>query len=405
MPRLEAPAPSATRSRSRGARRLRCSLPATPEWPGAARRSGSITRRCCLWVRGESHALVAPRPSSRSSAPARRPATASTSRWSSPRNSPAAASRRVGRRLRHRRRGPSRRARGGRHRPSRCSRAASTGLPGRAREPDRAHRAAGRGRQRGAVRGGADEVAVPSAQPAHRGTRPSDGGRRGGVAQRLAQHGRARGGARRDRSAPCPVRSRAPPPPACHRLLREYGARCVTRSTRSRELLGGRVVRRRRPAGEASRRRAEPTDDATRVLDALSIRAWRDADRRRAPCGDGARGGRGDPGPARRWRARSRERQRVATRACRAVRIGRAPVRSGATADAGGTGACWWDGARRGSGGVRRAPRGRAPTLARDGPGVPRRSARSRRDRSPIPLDRGRPRAAAGVAVEGDEAR
>jgi len=54
----------------------------------------------------------------------------------------------------------------------------------------------------------------------------------------------------------------------CHRLLREYDARCVTTSAEVRELLGFETGS---PCEDASR-----TDDRTRVLDALSTRAGRD---------------------------------------------------------------------------------------------------------------------------------
>lgn len=69
-----------------------------------------------------------------------------------------------------------------------------------------------------------------------------------------------------------------------HRLLREYGAQCITGAPDVRELLGlDRDDRRTRGAADAggppqgSSSAGGSTDDATRVLDALSTRAWRDA--------------------------------------------------------------------------------------------------------------------------------
>jgi DNA processing protein len=65
-----------------------------------------------------------------------------------------------------------------------------------------------------------------------------------------------------------------------HRLLREFGAECITSAADIREMLGigigGAGVPQRSSGGEED---ARPwTDDATRVRDALSTRAWRDAD-------------------------------------------------------------------------------------------------------------------------------
>jgi DNA processing protein len=57
----------------------------------------------------------------------------------------------------------------------------------------------------------------------------------------------------------------------CHRLLREYGATCVTSASDVRELLG---LAPETPHEVDGRPR---TDERTRVRDALSTRAWRDA--------------------------------------------------------------------------------------------------------------------------------
>lgn len=58
-----------------------------------------------------------------------------------------------------------------------------------------------------------------------------------------------------------------------HRMLREFDAQCITSADDVRELLGMWVAG-RMPPGPAARR----TDDATRVRDALSTRAWRSTD-------------------------------------------------------------------------------------------------------------------------------
>jgi len=55
-----------------------------------------------------------------------------------------------------------------------------------------------------------------------------------------------------------------------HRLLRDYGAQCITSADDVRELLGMGT----RDAGPADR--SPMTDDTTRVRDALSARSWRD---------------------------------------------------------------------------------------------------------------------------------
>ncbi|MCM3696812.1 DNA-processing protein DprA [Microbacterium oleivorans] len=56
----------------------------------------------------------------------------------------------------------------------------------------------------------------------------------------------------------------------CHRLLREYDARCVTSADEVRELLGG--------EGPDYRSTSDRVDDTTRILDALSPRSPRSAD-------------------------------------------------------------------------------------------------------------------------------
>jgi DNA processing protein len=67
-----------------------------------------------------------------------------------------------------------------------------------------------------------------------------------------------------------------------HRLLREFGAECITSAADVRELLGigaapGRAAPGNAPLGRGGGERP-PTDDAMRVRDALSTRVWRDAD-------------------------------------------------------------------------------------------------------------------------------
>jgi DNA processing protein len=62
-----------------------------------------------------------------------------------------------------------------------------------------------------------------------------------------------------------------------HRLLREFGAQCITSAADIRELLGMGTAPTR--LSTASGVDARPrTDDATRVRDALTTRAWRDID-------------------------------------------------------------------------------------------------------------------------------
>ncbi|GAA1990846.1 DNA-processing protein DprA [Microbacterium pumilum] len=62
-----------------------------------------------------------------------------------------------------------------------------------------------------------------------------------------------------------------------HRLLREFGAQCITSAADVRELLGLDVTPRFVASGGSSEERP-PTDDTTRVRDALSTRVWRDAE-------------------------------------------------------------------------------------------------------------------------------
>lgn len=71
-------------------------------------------------------------------------------------------------------------------------------------------------------------------------------------------------------AVPGPVTSAASA--GCHRLLREYGAECITSAEDVRELLGighGSLM----DPGVSAR-----TDDTTRVRDALSTRTWRDSE-------------------------------------------------------------------------------------------------------------------------------
>jgi DNA processing protein len=60
----------------------------------------------------------------------------------------------------------------------------------------------------------------------------------------------------------------------CHRLLREFDARCVTTSDEAAELLGLDAAHDARPQeGDDDR-----TGERTRVSDALSVRSWRTVD-------------------------------------------------------------------------------------------------------------------------------
>lgn len=69
-----------------------------------------------------------------------------------------------------------------------------------------------------------------------------------------------------------------------HRLLREFDARCITSAADIRELLGVGDGQGDRPGGIGDDGRPR-TDDTTRVRDALSTRAWRDADDLARRCG------------------------------------------------------------------------------------------------------------------------
>lgn len=75
-------------------------------------------------------------------------------------------------------------------------------------------------------------------------------------------------------AVPGPVTSAASA--GCHRLLREFDARCVTSADDVLELVGvtpGPLMR----GGPAAAKSGDRTDDATRVVDALSTRNWRSA--------------------------------------------------------------------------------------------------------------------------------
>ena len=69
-----------------------------------------------------------------------------------------------------------------------------------------------------------------------------------------------------------------------HRLLREFGAQCITSAADIRELLGEAVSP--NPVATVTGDESRPrTDDATRVRDALSTRAWRDGEDIARRCG------------------------------------------------------------------------------------------------------------------------
>nr|WP_242061569.1 DNA-processing protein DprA [Microbacterium ureisolvens] len=86
-------------------------------------------------------------------------------------------------------------------------------------------------------------------------------------------------------AVPGPITSAASA--GAHRLIREYGAECITSADDVRELLG------LPPANAAGTTPGSGyTDDATRVQDALSTRAWRDVEevaRRAGMAADGVR--------------------------------------------------------------------------------------------------------------------
>jgi len=83
-------------------------------------------------------------------------------------------------------------------------------------------------------------------------------------------------------AVPGPVTSAASA--GCHRLLREFDARCITSADDTAELLGL-VTRVGSSAGDAHGDARTRTDDRTRVTDALSFRAWREVDDIARRCG------------------------------------------------------------------------------------------------------------------------
>ena len=210
-----------------------------------------------------------------------------------------------------------------------------------------------------------------------------DGRRRGGMAQRLAQHRRRtpRRWAGRSARFPGPITSAASA--GSHRLLREFGAQCITSADDVRELLGSR----RRAAGARALARADAIRPSDRRCDArarcaeharvarcrrrrAALRAWRAADVE-AVLGlllalDGSsRAVRGvADGVARR------------TAACGGL-IAVRPERAGRRRGAGHAGAMSIDEA---ADAYARAPRRRAPAVAGDGARVPLGPRRSRRD-------------------------
>lgn len=74
-------------------------------------------------------------------------------------------------------------------------------------------------------------------------------------------------------AVPGPVTSGASA--GCHRLLREFGAHCITSAADVRELLGDPPLLGVGDGFDDGRAR---TDDRTRVRDAMSVRSWRDVD-------------------------------------------------------------------------------------------------------------------------------
>lgn len=80
-------------------------------------------------------------------------------------------------------------------------------------------------------------------------------------------------------AVPGPVTSAASA--GTHRLLREFGAQCITSASEVRELIGIGAA----PTERADTDERPHTDDATRVRDALSTRSWRDADDIARRCG------------------------------------------------------------------------------------------------------------------------
>ena len=195
------------------------------------------------------------------------------------------------------------------------------------------------------------------------------------MAQRLAQHGRARRGAlARLGAVPGPVTSAASA--GTHRLLREFGAHCITSAADVRELLGGRAAGAVRRRSRADARRAAPTTRRG-SRDALSTRAWRDATDIARRCGmardeveailgllaSRAQVMRSDSG----WR---RARSRLRCHRLIAVRRRARRRRDGA---------CWSHEDRRGGGRVRGAPRATCAGCRRRPCGRTARICRSRR--------------------------
>ncbi|WP_396652275.1 DNA-processing protein DprA [Microbacterium sp. SLBN-146] len=70
-------------------------------------------------------------------------------------------------------------------------------------------------------------------------------------------------------AVPGPVTSAASA--GCHRLLRDYGAQCITTADDVREMLGFRLM----DTGSGS---LEIVDGSLRIFDALSARSWRTAE-------------------------------------------------------------------------------------------------------------------------------
>ncbi|MFE1663586.1 DNA-processing protein DprA [Microbacterium sp. P02] len=77
-------------------------------------------------------------------------------------------------------------------------------------------------------------------------------------------------------AVPGPITSAASA--GCHRLLREYDARCVTSAADVRELIERGGLDTRQPAGPFPTHGESATDDRSRVRDALSTRTWRGTD-------------------------------------------------------------------------------------------------------------------------------
>ena len=163
-------------------------------------------------------------------------------------------------------------------------------LPARARAPAHPDRRDRGGRLRAAVRGRADEVAVPAAEQADRRRQPmATVVLEAGHAVGLAQHGGARGGARPAARRGARVRSTSPASAGCHRLLREYDAVCVVDADQMAELASAGAARvrpsatneaglARAAAWSAGADRHSMSPERLRVLDAMSTRSPRDVD-------------------------------------------------------------------------------------------------------------------------------